>query len=96
MNLSSTVGVMDIEKIKLSIFPNPTGNIINILCSDMNCKQLLLSVKNNLGQTVYSSAESNIGSEYKKAIDLSQQNKGIYFIEIIADDKRMVKKVILQ
>jgi hypothetical protein len=78
------------------VYPNPSGNFINIGCVDMNCKQLILSVKNQLGQTVYSVSESNIGSEYKKIIDLSHQNKGLYFIEVIADGKRSVKKVVLQ
>jgi hypothetical protein len=78
------------------IYPNPPGTLINISCSELTCSKLHLNIKNNLGQTVYSVSELNIGSEYNKSIDLSQQPKGIYFIEIIADDKRMVRKVILQ
>jgi hypothetical protein len=84
------------EFTSVKIYPNPTGNSINIACSGMSCKQLSLSVKNTLGQTVYSITESNISNEYKKTIDLSKEKKGIYFIEIIADEKRSVKKIILE
>ncbi len=79
----------------LSIYPNPTFKIINVIFSKENIKQIQISVKSQLGQVIYSVSDSNTGNEYRKTIDLSKENKGIYFVEIIADGKRSVKKIVL-
>ena len=79
----------------LSIYPNPTFKIINVIFSKENIKQIQISVKSQLGQVIYSVSDSNTGNEYRKTIDLSKENKGIYFVEIIADGKKSVKKIVL-
>lgn len=80
----------------LSVFPNPTDNIINVnYKSNELSGSFSLEIKNIIGQTIYTSAISSFQGEYKKAIDLSEENPGIYFVQIIADRKTIVKKIIL-
>ena len=43
----------------------------------------------------YSKSYKNFNGELKDGIDLSKEVKGTYFIEIIADSKKIVKKIIL-
>lgn len=80
----------------LSVYPNPTGNLFNVNYNSTEyVKSLCLEIRNALGQVVYSTTASSIHGEYKKTIDLSNENKGVYFIEINADKKRSVKKIVL-
>ncbi len=81
---------------EFSVFPNPTDNFINInyKSNELN-GGFSLEIKNILGQTVYASAISSFQGEYKNAIDLSKEHSGIYFVQIIAGGKTIVKKIIL-
>ena len=55
---------------------------------------LQLTVTNTLGIKVY--AESFTKSQKESAlIDMSKMAKGIYFIELMAGDKKEVRKIIL-
>ena len=79
-----------------SVYPNP-GSVFQLVYQPVkNISNLQITVKNNLGQKIYSNSVSNLLGEYKTTIDLSKEKKGIYFIEVIADKKREVKKVVLQ
>ena len=78
-----------------SVYPNP-GNILNISYKNNAPINILkLEIKNTMGQIIFSSTSYSINGEYKTTIDLSHQSKGIYFIEVISDGRRSVKKIIL-
>ncbi|HEX8516903.1 MAG TPA: T9SS type A sorting domain-containing protein, partial [Bacteroidia bacterium] len=78
-----------------SVYPNP-GSVFQLVYQpEKNISNLQITVKNNLGQKIYSNSVSSLSGEYKTTIDLSKEKKGIYFIEVIADKKREVKKVVL-
>ena len=80
----------------LSVYPNPGGNKFNISYNSTEVvKSLHLKIRNALGQVVYSISASSIHGEYTKIIDLSDEDKGVYLIEIIADEKRSIKRIIL-
>ena len=59
----------------ISLYPNPSNNIVNILSSN-NIENI--KVINTIGQTVF---EKNIGSNYTQ-INTSDFNSGIYFIQV--------------
>jgi hypothetical protein len=73
---------------KLSIYPNPTSDIINIIGENMT----KIIVLNALGEI------TNVypvnGTEVK--IDLSSQPSGVYFIQIQSGDRQAVRKIIKQ
>ncbi|MCE3278128.1 MAG: hypothetical protein K0S44_319 [Bacteroidetes bacterium] len=74
------------------IYPNPTGGFIVITNLSDDPPQLKISVKNQLGQIIYTSLDFNL---QQKIIDFTKQRKGIYFVEVISDDLRSVKKVVV-
>jgi hypothetical protein len=79
-----------------SVYPNP-GSVFQLVYQpEKNMRNLQITVKNNLGQKIYSNSVSNLSGEYKTSIDLSKEKKGIYFIEVIGDGKREVRKIIVQ
>lgn len=80
----------------LTVYPNPTGDILYINYNNTDALQKIeINVKNVLGQIVYFTSSSLNTGQYTLAINLNQENRGIYFIEVIAGNKRSVKKIIL-
>ena len=83
--------VLGIENftIQTSIFPNPTSDVVNIICNTMiNSIQLV----NNNGQVVY----SNNVNEDKTTIDTSNLSTGHYFIRIFTNNGISSTKLIIQ
>ena len=73
-----TTGTKTVNKIKLDIFPNPTGDEISILWSERNIPQLKLEVLDAQGRPVSTKNISN-GSFWKK----DQEKPGVYFFRFM-------------
>ena len=84
------------ENCEFYVFPNPAGNIVTIKISSSAKGKLILTIKNELGQTVYSENKKDFSSEYVNTIDLSRQPKGIYFVEMILGSDRRTRKIIIE
>jgi hypothetical protein len=78
---------------KLSISPNPAHGHTNIEIAD-NEKLLRIKVYNITGQVLFQ--EKLNGSVKKKALDLGNLNKGVYFVEVQTEKSRVTQKLIIQ
>jgi len=74
---------------EIIIYPNPTENSIIIDCKN-NCKIENITIIDVTGKLVYSQNNYNINS----IIDLSNLNKGIYFIQFYLNNKLIFEKII--
>lgn len=74
----------------MKIFPNPVSTTLAI---QTNHPISQLSLFNILGEPVVSSVKPKIHSSF--IIDLSSQPKGIYFLEVVSEDAREIRKIIL-
>ena len=85
------VGISEIINSRDSfiIYPNPNSGVFN-LKYDVLLKDANVKIFNTQGQTIY---ESN---QFVSEINISNQPKGIYFIQINSDKKIINKKVIVQ
>jgi hypothetical protein len=93
--MTTFVGIKEITGNPLSsihIYPNPAGGKFNIISDDGFIKRTDISVYNYLGELVY----QTIPSSAKISIDLSKENKGIYFVQISNDDALSIEKIVLQ
>jgi hypothetical protein len=80
----------------LSIFPNPSSSMATIFIKSLHSKlSIILKINNSLGKTVYSDV-LNEGEDRLLQIDLSAFKKGIYFVELYADQRKLVKKLVVQ
>lgn len=61
----------------LSIYPNPTQNNVTVKWTSTSYDNAVVEIKNNLGETVKSSAVEN-----GQTIDVSHLTNGIYFISV--------------
>jgi len=85
------------EKIeKLTIYPNPTQDIINIQFKNLITQDIKLNIINSIGELIFfDNIVGHIGN-YNKQIDLKENAKGIYFLEIETENGVIKNKLILQ
>jgi len=89
VTIGSQVGIGE-NAISALVYPNPTNGIVTVEFS-----QLLdgtITVYNGVGQIVVSEKVTTI----KQTIDLSNNERGIYFFHIAKGDYNTVVKVVLQ
>jgi len=103
LDTSTCINVTNIgiEKIvkdnnEFTVFPNPANNSFTINFSSTVKDELLVTIKNELGQTIYTENKKDFTGKYVNTIDLSNQVKGIYFVEVVLGSERRSKKIILE
>lgn len=79
----------------LNLFPNPSNGFVNLEYISGNQGNIIISVVNTLGATVYTTNAVSNGS-LNKSIDLSQLTKGIYFVNVSSNNGTTTKKLIVQ
>ena len=78
--------------IDFNIYPNPNNGIFNLSFKLKQHSDIYLRVLNIMGEQVSDKKISNsMGGTFD--IDLSAQTQGVYFVEITANGKTVVKKV---
>lgn len=91
-----SVETMNDSDYSFNVYPNPNSGVFNFAYEgELSVKKMNLKIQNTLGKTIYFTSATILSNVYKKSIDLSKEDKGIYFVEIIVDGKRSVKKIVL-
>lgn len=80
----------------LAVYPNPTRRNFTIRFFSSMKAELLVTIKNELSQTVYSESKKDFSGDYINTINLSGQSSGIYFVEVVCGEERRVKKIIVE
>ena len=83
---------------KLLVYPNPASNSISVTLTGItkngNAK---LSVYNVLGQEIESKyVELKSFAMNTNKLDISKCNPGVYFVSVMADNKRYIQKLIIE
>ena len=74
----------------ISVYPNPTNDIVNILLNDKIQSEIRINIKNVLGQNLY----SGILKKNIETINLSSYSSGLYFIEINGNKGKYIYPII--
>ena len=96
INLTAPVlCVNPIDEIKIN--PNPIVDVANVIISRAAASKISIIVTNSAGQRVYATTYQQPTGSIVKTIDMQNMAKGIYFITVLANDKkvetrRVVKK----
>ena len=80
----------------LSIYPNPSRDIFNVSFTSDAKQDLSIRILNVIGEELVSEDLEQFIGEYTKQIKLSDNAKGIYFLEIETNNEIINKKLILQ
>ncbi|MBW8050784.1 MAG: PKD domain-containing protein [Cytophagales bacterium] len=84
----SAVGIDEFSGNKtLTVYPNPTKNVINVSLSLNKPYIVKLSILNNLGQEVWSSGKKLDTGQHEINIKTHNLTKGIYFVKIHLNNK---------
>jgi surface protein len=79
----NSVGINNINALTdIIISPNPTNGVLNI-SSNLNQVATIIKVYNSLGQVILSGNHNNLNTK----VDISNFSKGMYYIEINANNK---------
>ena len=80
----------------LDVYPNPSRDIFNVSFTSEDAQNLKIRVFNVIGEELISDNLEQFIGEYTKQIDLTNNAKGIYFLEIETDRHMINTRLIFQ
>jgi len=91
-NSTETVAEQEVEAF-VNLFPNPNNGTFKVEFINFSSEKLSLKVFNSMGQIVFEKDIADVNaSAYNVEINLSGQSNGIYFVQIIGEDKSYFKR----
>jgi hypothetical protein len=90
---SFTNDLSEILTNKLSIYPNPVKDNLNINIKDFS-GDILVKIMDVNGREVFNKNINNFNRS--KELDLSSFSSGIYFLKLIGEDLNYTEKIILE
>ena len=86
----SGVGISNLDKLPLAIFPNPTKGIVHINSSETFSKGYKIEVLNSVGQIISESFTNELNDF---TIDLNTEPTGVYLVRIVSDSGVETRKL---
>ena len=87
------VGVNDISESSFSIYPNPSNGVFSLTTTAVMGYESNITVYDLAGKLVYT---GKLEGNEVNVIDLSAQDKGMYIMQIIVEDKVYNKTLVIQ
>jgi serine protease AprX len=88
INLTApAICVNPIDEVKIN--PNPIVDVANVIISRAAAANMSIIVTNSAGQSVYKTTYQQASGAIIKTIDMQALAKGVYFITILANDKKV-------
>ncbi|MFN4235025.1 MAG: T9SS type A sorting domain-containing protein [Bacteroidia bacterium] len=80
----------------VAIYPNPNNGMFNVSFELINEANVIITVTDLLGKTVYEENLGNYSGPYNKQMDLTSLQKGIYLVNVQIGNDRINKRIIIQ
>ena len=78
----------------IKIYPNPNNGKFNLYFNPEGDKETIITITNFLGQIIYESSVSGV-SEFDEEIDLYDNGKGVYFINVHTGDDKISRRLVV-
>jgi hypothetical protein len=78
-----------------SCYPNPTTGLFTVQFLQTDAADINVRITNVEGKTVQTNSVQNFSGTYTQHFDLSEVERGIYFIEITTNAENVVRKIVL-
>lgn len=79
-----------------NIYPNPSSGRFNLQFRPEDDGPIRIRIFNPAGRTVYTEQLTDFNGVYDKEIDLTDQAKGFYFLQITQNGDGMAKRLVIQ
>lgn len=100
---SICIAIQETDNSLLSVFPNPSDGTFQITyASTTSCPPpgwgglIMINIINENGKIIYTESVNDFEGEYSRTIDLTDQQKGTYIIEVVAGNQKRVKREVLK
>ena len=81
---------------KIEVYPNPTNGLFTLQLQDIRSHEIQVVIYDQLGKIIYNDAlQGGQISNIAHPVNLSGQSNGMYFIHILTEEGRAVKKLVL-
>jgi len=80
----------------LSVHPNPTNSSVWVAVEEVNGEAVALVLRDALGRSVLTHDAGVTAGEWRYTLDLSAQSQGVYMLEVIVGDTRVLRRIIKQ
>jgi PKD repeat protein len=90
----TAIGNNSILNTNISLHPNPSNGIVNVITTLPSSQNLDITVSNALGQVISATKHSDISNNVL-TIDLNSYSSGVYFVTFNNGQEKIVKRVIL-
>ncbi|MEE3037764.1 MAG: T9SS type A sorting domain-containing protein, partial [Bacteroidota bacterium] len=78
------------------VYPNPSRDIFNVTFTSEEAQTISVKVVNMIGEAIYTEELTDFVGQCTKVVDMNTQPKGVYFLEITANNGVVNHKIILQ
>ena len=88
--------INEINLNNLTIYPNPSKDIFNIVFKSYTKQDIDLRVHNVLGEVIFSESLKEFNGDYNRSVDLSQYPNAIYILQLNTKDGMINRKLVLE
>jgi hypothetical protein len=81
---------------KLRMMPNPSHGPVVIHMQELDQPEVLVMVRNLVGQVVYNNSIPVFNRSLNQEIDLSHVNAGVYLVQVIHGDQVTMRKLLIR
>jgi hypothetical protein len=91
LNITNALAVSEHNQLEMTIYPVPAKDIINV--EFVGIENYQINMYNSLGQKIKTVQNLEVD---KLALDVSNIDNGLYFLEFIKDGQRDTRKIIVK
>ncbi|MCF8368118.1 MAG: T9SS type A sorting domain-containing protein [Bacteroidales bacterium] len=92
---TTAVNNINAQQISVNVIPNPSAGIFTIELKGNTEYDFQVKISNLIGEVIYDT-QINVSDPYSQVIDISREGHGIYILEVIGNNFKKVKKIIIE
>ena len=84
------------DNLNFTIYPNPNNGFFKLSLDGTTSESYQIQISSVVGEVIYSETLKSSGSAIRKEIHLNDISKGLYFVSIVSEEGRIVKRFVVQ
>ena len=92
--ISTSIEELNINK--LSIYPNPSNDVFNIVFNSNTKQDIDLRIHNVLGEVIFIESLTDFSGDYNTAVDMTPYPNAIYILQLSTKDGMLNRKLVLE